>query len=107
MPGTPSILSGYICWDSIAVIKHQDQKQLGEERVYLAYTSTLKFITEGSQDRNSNRLGNLEAGADAAAMDGGAAAYWLAQLLSCRTQGHQARDGTTHNGLGPPRPITN
>jgi hypothetical protein len=29
---------------------------------YLAYISTSWFITEGSQDRNSNRAGNLEAG---------------------------------------------
>ena len=31
--------------------------QVGEERVYLAYTSTLLFITEGSQDRDSNKVG--------------------------------------------------
>jgi hypothetical protein len=34
------------------------------ERVYLAYTSTSLFITEGSQDRN------LQLGADAEAMEG-------------------------------------
>jgi len=28
-----------------------------EERVYSAYTSTLLFITKGSQDRNSHREG--------------------------------------------------
>jgi len=33
------------------------KKQVGEERVYLAYTSTLLFITKGSQDRNSHRTG--------------------------------------------------
>jgi hypothetical protein len=33
------------------------KKQVGEKRVYLPYTSTLLFITEGSQDRNSNRAG--------------------------------------------------
>jgi hypothetical protein len=38
------------------------KKQVGEERVYLAYTSTTLFIREGSQDRNSNRDRNLEAG---------------------------------------------
>ena len=31
------------------------KRQAGEERVYLAYTSALLFITKGSQDRNSNR----------------------------------------------------
>jgi hypothetical protein len=37
-------------------MKHHDQKQVGEERVYLAYTATLLFITKGIQDRNSNRV---------------------------------------------------
>jgi hypothetical protein len=34
------------------------KKQVGEERIYLAYTSMLLFIIEGSQDRNSNRAGS-------------------------------------------------
>jgi len=34
---------------SLAARKHHDQKQVGEERVYLDYTSTLKLITKGSQ----------------------------------------------------------
>ena len=46
---------------TIAVMKHCDQKQVGEESVYLAYTSTALFITEGSQDRNSNKDRSLEA----------------------------------------------
>lgn len=47
--------------------------KIGEERVYLAYTSALLFITEGSQDRTSN--GTIpEAGADAGAMGSGGAA---------------------------------
>jgi hypothetical protein len=33
------------------------KKQVGEERVYSAYISTLLFITKGSQDRNSHRAG--------------------------------------------------
>ena len=33
------------------------KKEAGEERVYLAYTSTALFIMEGRQDRNSNRAG--------------------------------------------------
>jgi hypothetical protein len=33
------------------------RKQVGEERVCVAYTSTALFIIEGSQDRNSNRTG--------------------------------------------------
>ena len=40
------------------------------------------------------------------------AAYWLALhglliLLSHKTQDHQPRDGSTHNGLGPSLLITN
>jgi hypothetical protein len=34
------------------------KKQVGEERVYLAYTSILLFITKGSQDWNSSRSGS-------------------------------------------------
>jgi hypothetical protein len=35
--------------------KHHDQEAVGEERVYSAYTSTLLFITIGSQDWNPCR----------------------------------------------------
>jgi hypothetical protein len=41
----------------IAVRKHYDQKQIGEERVYLPYTSTSMFFKGGSQSRNSSRSG--------------------------------------------------
>ena len=42
---------------SVAAMKHYDQN-VGEKRVYSAYTSRLMFhITKGSQDRNSNRAG--------------------------------------------------
>jgi len=34
------------------------KKQVGEEKVYSAYTSISLFIIEGSQDRNSNRSGS-------------------------------------------------
>jgi hypothetical protein len=33
------------------------KKQVGEERVYSAYTSTLLFITKGRQDWKSHRAG--------------------------------------------------
>ena len=46
--------ASYLVWVSIAVTKHHE---VGEERVYSAYTSTLLFITKGSQDRNSNKQG--------------------------------------------------
>ena len=53
------------------------KKQVGEERVYLAYTSALLFITEGSQDRNSNRAGTWRQELMQRPWKG--AAYWLAQ----------------------------
>jgi hypothetical protein len=61
------------------------KKQVGEERVYSAYTSTLLLITK--EVRTGTQAGQ-EAGADAEAMD---VLYWLASsdllsLLSYRTQ---------------------
>jgi hypothetical protein len=44
-----------------AVIKHHDQKQVWEERVHLAHTSTSQELKHGR---------SLEAGADAEAMEG-------------------------------------
>jgi len=55
------------------------KKQVGEERVYSAYTSSLLFITKGSQDWNSGQ----EAETDAEAMEGCfllACFPWLTQL---------------------------
>jgi hypothetical protein len=48
----------FICvfiWLFIAAMKYHDQKQLGEERAYLAYRSISLFIIRESQDRYSNR----------------------------------------------------
>jgi hypothetical protein len=80
------------------------KKQVGEERVYSAYTSMLLFITKVSQDRNSHRARALRQELIQRSRRG--AAYWLAfpgllGLLSNRTQDHQPRDGTTHNGPSP------
>jgi len=44
--------------DSHSCVNIMTKKQVGEERVYSAYTSTLLFITKGSQDRNSSRSGS-------------------------------------------------
>lgn len=70
-------------------------KQVGEGRVYSAYTSTALFIMEGGQDRNRNR-----AGSDAEDMEGScllACSPCLSQPLTYRTQGQQPGDGTTKN----------
>jgi hypothetical protein len=42
---------------SIAAIKHHDKKASWGGRVYLAYTSKLLFITDGSWVGNSNGAG--------------------------------------------------
>jgi hypothetical protein len=81
------------------------KKQVGEETVYLAYTSTWYSITEGSQERNSNRIGTWRQ--ELMQRSCKVAAYWLVSrgllnLISSRTLDHKPRDGTTHNGLGPP-----
>ena len=85
------------------------RKQVGEGRVYLAYTSILLFITEGSQDRNSNKAGTWRQELMQRPWKG--AAYWLAphgllSLLSNRPQHNQPRDGTTYNRLALPHGIT-
>lgn len=36
---------------TVAGMKHCDQKQIGEERTFLPYTSTSLSITGGSQDK--------------------------------------------------------
>ena len=81
------------------------KRQVGEERVYSAFTSTLVFITKGSQDINSHRVGTWRQELMHRPWRG--AAYWLAHpallnLLSYRTQNYQSRDGTTHNGPSHP-----
>jgi hypothetical protein len=43
---------------SIPAQNIKTKKQVGEERAYSAYTSTLLFITKGSQDWNSSRSGS-------------------------------------------------
>ena len=84
------------------------KKQVGEERIYSVYTSTLLFITTGSQDGNSHSVGTWRQELMQKPWKG--AAYWLASpgllsLLSYRIQDSQPRDGTTHNGPSHPWPL--
>ena len=82
------------------------KKQVGEERVYSAYTSILLFITK--EVRTGTQAGQ-NVGADAQAVERCsllACFHWLASpgllnLLSYRTQDYQPRDGPTHKGPFP------
>ena len=90
--------------DVFVVMKRHGQKQFGEIGAYLVYASTLLFITEGNQDKNSHRAGIWRQ--ELMQRPWRSAAYWLASpgllsLLSYRIQDHQRRDGITDNGLGP------
>ena len=78
-------------------MKNHDQKALGKERAYLAYTLALLFITKGSQAETQTGQ-DPEAGANAEGIEG--ASYWLPShgLLSplyYRNQGKQSRNDTT------------
>lgn len=74
------------------------KKQVGEVRVYLAFTSTSLFI-ERSQHRTQGR--NLDVESDVEAMEG----CCLLPCPSCLlTEPRTSKPGmaTTHNGPGPP-----
>jgi hypothetical protein len=79
--------------------KYHDQEALEEERVYLAYTSILLFITR--EVRNGTQAGQV-AGADAEAIEGcSLLAYfsWLAQPIVLQNQNYQPHPPT--RGLSP------
>jgi hypothetical protein len=82
------------------------KKQVGEERIYSAYTPTFLFITKGSQDRNSHRAGSWRQELMQKPWRVLLTGSWLDSLMSYKTQDHQPRDGTSHNRLGPPQLIT-
>ena len=66
--------------------------------------ATLLFISESSQDRNSNREGTWRQEPMQRPQKGAyqLASYSLLSLLHYRTQDHQPRDGPAHNRLAPP-----
>lgn len=75
---------------AIAVIKHHVQRQLGEDRVYLAYRTIIKRSWVGTQGQaRRQKPWN--------------AVYWLAFRLLCpysftyKSQAHLPRDGTDHH----------
>ena len=71
------------------------KKQVGEERVYLACTSILLFITKGSQDWNSRRAGSRSW---CRGMLPACSACFLIQPKTSSSP----RAGTTYNGPSPP-----
>lgn len=50
---------------TVAMIKHQDQKQLGEQRVYFTHRSMQQFFIKSTEGRNSD----MESGDDTEAME--------------------------------------
>jgi hypothetical protein len=54
------------------------KKQVGEARIYSSYTSTLLFLTKGSQDMNLHRAGTWRQ--DLVQRSWKDTAYWLASL---------------------------
>ena len=76
------------------------------------FHSHIWLITKGSQDRNSNRARTWRQ--KLMQRPWRDASYWLAPhgptqpaFVSYGTQGHQPRNGPTHNGLGSPSGIVN
>ena len=78
---------------AITMMKHNNQKQLGRKRFIWLINSESQSV-EGNHGRNSN-LQELE-GADSDAMKD--STYFLATYI-------QPRDGTTQNGLEPPKSV--
>jgi hypothetical protein len=77
------------------------KKQIGEERIYPAYTSILLFITK--EVRTGTQAGQ-KTGADAEAMEGCSLLPcfpWLTLPAFLKNQDYQLRDGPTHKGPFP------
>jgi hypothetical protein len=78
------------------------KKQVGEERVYSAYTSMLLFITKRKSGLELKQVRKQEL----IQRPWRDVLYWLASigllsLLSYKTQDYQPRDGSTHKGPFP------
>lgn len=87
---------------SIAIKKHHDQKQVGEDRVYLAYPSSM--VHHWRQSVQKVKLLSYRIYRSTASW---LVPYGLLSLHSCRTQDLPPSHGTTYNELGPAASITN
>jgi hypothetical protein len=79
------------------------KKQVGEEKVYSAYTSVWLFIMERSQDRNSNRTVTCrqELMQTHGVLLTGVLPRGLLNLLFYRTRDQQLKGGPIHNAPSP------
>ena len=82
---------------SVSVIKHHEQKHLGDENVYLAHTSMSQSIIVGSQGRNPSWSSGRNRGE---MLLTGFATYGLLSLLSYISQDYLPRGHTTYCGRG-------
>jgi hypothetical protein len=83
---------------SIALIKYHAKKQVGKERVYLAYISVSLFVIEGSQDRKLKHGRTWRQKLVQKTWRDIVCSLASSCLISYRTQNYQIRDDTTHHG---------
>ena len=77
------------------------KKQVGEEWIYLAHTCISLSVIGGSQEPGGRMQRPQRSAANLLVP------HSLFILLPYRTQDHQPKDGTIHNGVGPSPQITN
>jgi hypothetical protein len=98
LPFQESLKTYFVRTVAVAMMNHRDQKQVGEEKVYLAHTSTSLFIIEGSQHKNSHRVGTWKLELIESS------AYWLLTglLLVACSACFLIEPRTTSPGMAPP-----
>lgn len=88
---------------TLAMVKHQDQNQLIEEKVYFAYISWIAVLW-GKPRPWGKQVGTQKQ--EQMQRPRWSAVYWLVPhglliLIYYRTQDHHLRSVLTHNGLSP------
>jgi hypothetical protein len=83
------------------------KKQVGQERLYSAYTSTLLFINKESQDRNSHRAGIWKQELIqrlwrvAGLIGSSSSSAFPIKRASCASATDQTKDSHLHGNLSP------